>query len=70
MRRDFVKPLVIMTPKCLLRADFASSRAEEFTKGKFVEILGSPEVGPVSKTKRVVPLFGKNLLRSSQLSRR
>jgi len=59
MKRDFVKPLVIMTPKSLLRAEFASSRAEEFTKGEFQEILGSPEVGPAGKMKRVILCSGK-----------
>ena len=59
MKRDFVKPLVIMTPKSLLRAEFASSRAEEFTKGRFEEILGSPEVGPAGKMKRVILCSGK-----------
>ncbi|HLW35246.1 MAG TPA: 2-oxoglutarate dehydrogenase E1 component [Chthoniobacterales bacterium] len=59
MKRDFVKPLIIMTPKSLLRAEFASSRVEEFTKGKFEEILGSPEVGPANKMKRVVLCSGK-----------
>jgi len=59
MKRDFVKPLVIMTPKSLLRAEFASARGEEFTKGRFEEILGSPEVGPASKMKRVVLCSGK-----------
>jgi 2-oxoglutarate dehydrogenase E1 component len=59
MKRDFIKPLVIMTPKSLLRAEFASSRAEEFTSGKFEEILGSPEVGPASKMKRVILCSGK-----------
>jgi 2-oxoglutarate dehydrogenase E1 component len=59
MKRDFIKPLVIMTPKSLLRAEFASSRAEEFTSGKFVEILGSPEVGPANKMKRVILCSGK-----------
>jgi 2-oxoglutarate dehydrogenase E1 component len=42
-----------------LRAEFASSRAEEFTSGKFEEILGSPEVGPASKMKRVILCSGK-----------
>src|SRR6266436_1551487 len=59
MKRDFVKPLVIMTPKSLLRAEHASARTEEFTKGKFEEILGSPEVGPANKMKRVILCSGK-----------
>src|SRR5438552_2837341 len=59
MKRNFVKPLIIMTPKSLLRADFASSRAEEFTKGGFEEILGSPKVGPAEKMDRVILCSGK-----------
>ncbi len=59
MKREFVKPLVIMTPKSLLRAEQASSRAEEFTKGAFSEILGSPEVAPPEKMKRVILCSGK-----------
>lgn len=59
MKRDFIKPLVIMTPKSLLRAEFASSPAKDFTSGKFEEILGSPEVGPADKMKRVILCSGK-----------
>jgi 2-oxoglutarate dehydrogenase E1 component len=59
MKRDFVKPLVIMTPKSLLRAEHASSPKEGFLKGRFEEILGSPEVGPASKMKRVILCSGK-----------
>ena len=59
MKRDFVKPLIIMTPKSLLRAEFASSRAEEFTKGRFEEILPAPKIGTVSKTERVIFCSGK-----------
>jgi 2-oxoglutarate dehydrogenase E1 component len=59
MKRDFIKPLIIMTPKSLLRADFASARAEEFIKGKFEEILGSSEVGPANKVSRVILCSGK-----------
>ena len=39
MKRDFIKPLIIMTPKSLLRAEFSTSRAEDFTGGKFHEII-------------------------------
>jgi 2-oxoglutarate dehydrogenase E1 component len=59
MKRDFIKPLIIMTPKSLLRAKFASSRAEEFTNGRFEEILGSPEAGPANKMERVILCSGK-----------
>jgi 2-oxoglutarate dehydrogenase E1 component len=59
MKRDFVKPLIIMTPKSLLRSEQASSRTEDFTSGGFSEILGSPEVGPAAKMKRVILCSGK-----------
>jgi 2-oxoglutarate dehydrogenase E1 component len=59
MKRDFVKPLIIMTPKSLLRSEQASSRTEDFTSGAFSEILGSPEVGPPEKMKRVILCTGK-----------
>ena len=59
MKRDFIKPLILMTPKSLLRADFASSRAEEFTSNGFEEILGSPKTGPANKIKRVILCSGK-----------
>jgi 2-oxoglutarate dehydrogenase E1 component len=59
MRRDFLKPLVIMTPKSLLRAEHAASRAEDFTGGAFQEILGSPEVGPAASMERVILCSGK-----------
>ena len=48
-----------MTPKSLLRAEYASSPAEEFIHGRFDEILGSPEAGPADKMKRVIFCSGK-----------
>ncbi|MFL6530683.1 MAG: 2-oxoglutarate dehydrogenase E1 component, partial [Chthoniobacterales bacterium] len=57
-KRDFLKPLVIMTPKSLLRAEFATSRAEDFTSGKFNEIIGDSVVAP-NDTKRVIFCSGK-----------
>jgi len=72
MKRDFIKPLIIATPKSLLRAKYASSPAEEFIHGRFEEILGdggsaSPKtinafgerVPPVDNVKRVVFCSGK-----------
>ena len=59
MKRDFVKPLIIMTPKSLLRSEQASSRTEDFTTGSFSEILGAPEVAPPEKIERVILCSGK-----------
>ena len=71
MKRDFVKPLVIMTPKSLLRAEHASSPKEDFLKGRFEEILGEGgsassktinalgESVPPDKMKRVILCSGK-----------
>ncbi len=59
MKRDFIKPLIVMTPKSLLRAKFASSPAEEFIHGRFEEMLGSPETGSPSKVKRIILCSGK-----------
>ena len=59
MKREFIKPLIIATPKSLLRAQFASSPAEEFIQGRFEEILGAPEAGPADKAKRIIFCSGK-----------
>jgi 2-oxoglutarate dehydrogenase E1 component len=59
MKRDFLKPLIIMTPKSLLRAEHATSRAEEFTTGVFEEILGSPAVGSAEQIDRIILCSGK-----------
>ena len=59
MKRDFIKPLIIMTPKSLLRSEQASSRTEDFTAGSFSEILGAPEVAPPEKIERVILCSGK-----------
>jgi 2-oxoglutarate dehydrogenase E1 component len=59
MKRNFVKPLIIMTPKSLLRTKFASSPAEEFIRGRFEEILGSPEAGPADRVNRIIFCSGK-----------
>jgi 2-oxoglutarate dehydrogenase E1 component len=59
MKRDFIKPLIIMTPKSLLRSEQACSRVEEFLQGRFSEILPAPEVAPAEKIERVILCSGK-----------
>ena len=58
MKRDFRKPLVIMTPKSLLRHKQAVSPIEEFTDNTFHEVLDDPCAEP-SKTRRVLLCSGK-----------
>ena len=58
MKRPFRKPLVIMTPKSLLRHKKAVSPIEEFTAGHFSEVLDDPAVDP-ARVRRVVLCSGK-----------
>lgn len=59
VKRKFVKPLILMTPKSLLRAEQASARTEDFTSGGFSEILDSPKAGPAKTMERVILCSGK-----------
>jgi 2-oxoglutarate dehydrogenase E1 component len=60
MKRNFIKPLIIMTPKSLLRAKLASSPAEEFVNGRFEEMIGPPaSTDSGDKVKRVILCSGK-----------
>ncbi len=52
------RPLVIMTPKSLLRLPEAKSRKIDFTKGEFNEIIDDT-VSDKSKIKRVIVTSGK-----------
>jgi 2-oxoglutarate dehydrogenase E1 component len=51
------KPLIVLTPKSLLRAPVNVSSMEELAKGSFQEILGDPK--PPLRTKRVLLCSGK-----------
>jgi len=44
MKRDFRKPLILMSPKSLLRHPLAASRLDELTQGHFQSVLASPPV--------------------------
>ena len=60
MVRMFRKPLVILTPKSLLRAKDAASPLSEFTRGEFRTVIGpnNPDIEP-EKVKRVIACSGK-----------
>jgi 2-oxoglutarate dehydrogenase E1 component len=60
MLRMFRKPLVIMTPKSLLRAKDATSPLVDFTKGEFRTVIGEQDAAiPGDKVKRVIVCSGK-----------
>jgi 2-oxoglutarate dehydrogenase E1 component len=74
VRRDFRKPLVIMTPKSLLRNERATSRIEDFTQSAFQPILGPTFIGEAKNVGRVILCSGKvyydliGYLESNQIS--
>jgi 2-oxoglutarate dehydrogenase E1 component len=60
MVRQFRKPLVIFTPKSLLRAKDATSPLSEFTKGEFRTVIGPSRTEvEAEKVKRVIACSGK-----------
>ncbi|CAL9580631.1 Multifunctional 2-oxoglutarate metabolism enzyme [Streptomyces sp. enrichment culture] len=52
------KPLVVFTPKSMLRLKAAASKAEEFTTGQFRPVIGDSTVDPAA-VKKVVFCAGK-----------
>jgi len=58
MKRAFRKPLIVMTPKSLLRQKTANSPLDEFVKGRFQEILDDTEAD-VGRVRRVLLCSGK-----------
>ncbi|KIE27301.1 alpha-ketoglutarate decarboxylase [Streptomyces sp. MUSC 125] len=52
------KPLVVFTPKSMLRLKAAASKAEEFTNGQFRPVIGDDSVDPAT-VRKVVFCAGK-----------
>src|SRR5690606_37202642 len=72
LKRDFRIPLVIMTPKSLLRHPMCVSNLKDFTEGKFEEIFADTYADP-KKVKRVLLCSGKiyyELLQKQQEEKR
>ncbi len=59
MVRNIRKPLIILTPKSLLRAKDAASPLSEFTKGGFQTVIPEHKELKAEKVKRVVACSGK-----------
>ena len=59
LARPFRKPLVIMTPKSLLRHPLCVSKLDEFTKGGFQEVIDDGSIKKRDEVRRVVFCTGK-----------
>jgi 2-oxoglutarate dehydrogenase E1 component len=72
MKRDFRKPLILMTPKSLLRSERAVSYLDDFTSSSFQQILGPTLFDKSSKVTRVIFCSGKvyyDLLKQAEASK-
>jgi 2-oxoglutarate dehydrogenase E1 component len=58
LKRNFRKPMVVMTPKVLLRLPAATSPIEEFVSGSFREVIADANANP-AKVTRVLLCSGK-----------
>ena len=71
MVRMFRKPLIIMTPKSLLRNKDATSPLSEFTKGEFQTVIGEHDAEVNAEQGQARDrLLGQGLLRPGQEARR
>lgn len=73
LHRDFRKPLVIFSPKSLLRHPACVSKLEEFTQGGFQELIDDSFTADAKKVKRVLFCSGKiyyELLEKQQADKR
>jgi len=59
MLRPYRKPLIIMSPKSLLRHKEAVSTIDELAGGRFHEVIGEVEKLDAKKVKRVIACSGK-----------
>ncbi|MGO1435237.1 MAG: multifunctional oxoglutarate decarboxylase/oxoglutarate dehydrogenase thiamine pyrophosphate-binding subunit/dihydrolipoyllysine-residue succinyltransferase subunit, partial [Canibacter sp.] len=53
------RPLIVFTPKAMLRLRGASSSVEEFTSGSFEPVIDDPKVPDPSAVERVIMVSGK-----------
>jgi 2-oxoglutarate dehydrogenase E1 component len=59
MLREVRKPLVIFTPKSLLRAKPARSKIDDLTRGTFLEVVPDPSPPDADAVRRIVLASGK-----------
>jgi multifunctional 2-oxoglutarate metabolism enzyme len=56
---DRIRPLIVFTPKSMLRLKAAVSPVADFTHGTFLPVIGDPGVGEAGQVRRVLLCSGK-----------
>jgi 2-oxoglutarate dehydrogenase E1 component len=59
MLRHFRKPLILMTPKSLLRHELSVSALQDFSRGAFAPVIGEIDELPPEPVRRIVFCAGK-----------
>jgi 2-oxoglutarate dehydrogenase E1 component len=59
MHQSLRKPLIVMSPKSLLRAELSVSPLEDLTRGGFARVIGEIDELPAQQVQRVVFCSGK-----------
>ncbi len=59
MLRRFRKPLIVITPKSMLRHPEALSSAGDITRGRFQSVIGDADTGDAGKVERLILCMGK-----------
>jgi 2-oxoglutarate dehydrogenase E1 component len=59
VREGFERPLIVMTPKSLLRLPAASSSLDQLTNGGFEPLIDDAEIGDPNSVQRIVFCSGK-----------
>ena len=59
MRQSFRKPLIVMSPKSLLRHELSVSPLEDLTRGGFARVIGEIDTLPAAEVRRLVFCSGK-----------
>ncbi len=70
MVRPFRKPLIVLTPKSLLRKREAVSSLKDLAKGAFQTVIGEVDALEAKDVTRVVACYGQGLLRSPRRAAR
>jgi 2-oxoglutarate dehydrogenase E1 component len=59
IKQEMIRPLIVMTPKSLLRLPAASSTVEELTSGGFYPVIDDVSIANKDEVKRIVLCSGK-----------